>query len=175
MTTEEFRSGATVSYTDASSGLVAIDDDQEVAGVRIPFAQSGALPVWADVDEERGSHLPWLSNGLVCGFFHNGFTARGMYLAAHPIVVAGLDFHLAPWPDYLHFQDKHGKRALVLRTWKANAIDASVNGNVYRFSGCDLMLRADCFTSLKDQIESRIVMVTRVDRRQHDSWPQGDQ
>lgn len=162
---ESFREESPASYVQAVCGLVVADTEEELEDVRIPLAQGERMPIWANVPDAIAIRLRRLRNSLVCGMYHQGFTIRGMILAAHPVVVAGLGLRMGSWPGRLCLMDKHEQVGVVLRAWRTDPVDADVVGHVYRLTGCDLLLRADLYSDLESQFGDKLKVAWRTFRR----------
>ncbi len=153
-----------IELASACVGLVAEDSGDEVEDVRIPFADAGGAELWVNVEPELAYRMPYLRGGLVSASFYSGFTSRLMLLAVHPVASAGMflcpDTRLGP----LRMMDQEGRTAVVLRVWTSEPINATTAGSIYRLTGCDLLMRPDCFAALSKQVESTLMSVCRSAR-----------
>jgi hypothetical protein len=161
---QSFEEGTTIERQIACSGIVATDNINELENVRMPMARVSESLLWKNADVRYRSAFGKLSGGLIVGYFYYGPATHEFALACHPVLVAGLRLSEGSWPGPLKMFDGNGEAAVVLRTWKTDAVRADIVGHIYRLVGCDLLLRTDMFDAICKAFESKVVMVTRENK-----------
>ncbi|QDV56410.1 hypothetical protein [Rosistilla oblonga] len=161
LTNESFDKGFDTAYTDIFSSLVSLDDDGDVAKVRIPLTTVDSAEAWSESIDCDMATLVGFRGALTAGFNHCGYSSHRFLLAVNPVLISALGLRAGPWPGPLTLMDNSNEPAVVMRAWKSQRIQADSVGSVFRLNGCELLLRPDILSELEDQNEGKLRYVQR--------------
>lgn len=161
LTNTSFEQGSRIQPVENYSSLVSLDDEREVANVRIPLTRVDAENAWTGSSERSVVRIAQLRGALTAGFTHKGSLSRAFVLAPNPILVSALHLRSGYWPGPLCLLDKYDQPAIALRVWKSRPVQSSSVGTTFRLIGCELLMRSDLLTDFEDWNDGRIKYVQR--------------
>jgi hypothetical protein len=100
-----------------------------------------------------------------------GLVHLGRFLGTYPILIPSSKYftpnevNLPSKPAALEFREKNGAPCLRFRWWKVGPLDKDLDESTPRLTGCDLLLRSDCWFEFAASAKKPITFEIKINKQ----------